>query len=88
MPAFLGSVESDLNTNLKWFWSILKLNSKSHTIPDRVSTPISASAFADLGNHTLLRSSAENPRETAFVIAPSLCKLFNKSLSTGSFPQN
>ena len=26
--------------------------------------------------------------ETASVIAPSLCKLFNKSLSTGSFPQN
>ena len=27
-------------------------------------------------------------KETASVIAPSLCKLFNKSLSTGSFPQN
>ena len=27
-------------------------------------------------------------QETASVIAPSLCKLFNKSLSTGSFPQN
>ena len=31
---FFGSVESDLNTNPKRFWSILKLNSKSHTIPD------------------------------------------------------
>ena len=41
----------------------LKLSSKSHTIPDRVSTPISASAFADPGNRTPLRSSAENPRE-------------------------
>ena len=29
---FLSSVESDLDTNLKRFWSILKLNSKSHTI--------------------------------------------------------
>ena len=27
-------------------------------------------------------------RETASVTALSLCKLFNKSLSTGSFPQN
>ena len=27
-------------------------------------------------------------KETASVIALSLCKLFNKSLSTGSFPQN
>ena len=62
---FLGSVESDLNTNVKRFLSILKLNSKSHTIPDRVSTPISASAFADPGNRTPLRSSAENPREIA-----------------------
>ena len=35
---FLGCVESDLNTNPKHFWSILKLNSKSDTIPDRVST--------------------------------------------------
>ena len=25
-------------------------------------------------------------KETASVIAPSLCKLLNKSLSTGSFP--
>ena len=62
---FLGSVESDLNTNLKRFWSILKLNSKSQRIRDRVSTPISASAFADRGNRTPLRSSAENPREIA-----------------------
>ena len=35
---FLGSVESDLNTNPKRFLSVLKLNSKSHTISDRVST--------------------------------------------------
>ena len=61
----LGSVESDLKTNLKRFLSILKLNSKSHAIPDRVSTPISASTFADPGNRTPLRSSAENPREIA-----------------------
>ena len=27
-------------------------------------------------------------KKTASVIAPSLCKLFSKSLSTGSFPQN
>ena len=27
-------------------------------------------------------------RETASVIVPSLCKLFNKSLTTGAFPQN
>ena len=27
-------------------------------------------------------------KETASAIAPSLCRLFNKSLSTGSFPQN
>ena len=27
---FLGSAESDPNTNPKCFWSILKLNSKSH----------------------------------------------------------
>ena len=27
-------------------------------------------------------------KETASVIAPSLCKLFGKSLSTDSFPQN
>ena len=62
---FLGYVESNLNRNLTRFWSILKLNSKSHTIPDRVSTPISASAFADPGNRMPLRSSAENPREIA-----------------------
>ena len=155
---FLGSAEFDLNTNTKSFLSILKLNFKSHTIPDRVSTPISASASADPGNRTPLRSSGENPREianlsnsyfasvfvhepplppsfgsaanapaspdmseltltvskvqsalealdvtkatapdkipakllkeTASVIAPSLCKQFNNSLSTGSFQQN
>ena len=62
---FLGSVESDLNTNPKRFLTILKLNSKSHTIPDRVSTPISASTSTDPGNGTPLRSSAENPREIA-----------------------
>ena len=50
---FLGSVESDLNTNLKCFWSMLKLNSKSHTIPDRLSTPILASASTEPGNRTL-----------------------------------
>ena len=62
---FLGSVESDLNTNPKRFLSILKLNSKSHTIRDRVSTPISTSASTVPGNRTPLRSSAENPREIA-----------------------
>ena len=62
---FLGAVESDLNTNPKRFLSILKLNSKSHTIPDRVSTPISASASTDPGNRTPLKFSAENPREIA-----------------------
>ena len=31
---------------------------------------------------------AKRLKETACVIEPSLCKLFNKSLSTGSFPQN
>ena len=64
---FRGSVESDVNTNPKLFLSILKLNSKSHTIPDRVSTPISASAFmiTDPGNRTPIRSSAENPRKIA-----------------------
>ena len=62
---FLGSVESDVNTNPKLFLSILKLDSKSHTIPARVSTPISASASTDPGNRTPLRSSAENSREIA-----------------------
>ena len=62
---FLGSVESDLSANPKRFLSILKLNSKSHTIPDRVSTLLSASASTDPGNRTPLRSSAENPREIA-----------------------
>ena len=37
---FLGSVESDLNTNPKRCFSILKLDSKSPSIPDRVSTPV------------------------------------------------
>ena len=37
---FLGSVESDLNRNPQRFLSILKLNSKSHTIPDRVTMPM------------------------------------------------
>ena len=60
-----GSVESGLNTNPKRFWSILQLNSKSHTIPGRVSMPISASASTDPGNRTPLRSSAENHREIA-----------------------
>ena len=73
---FLGSVESDLNTNLKRFWSILKLNSKSHTIPDRVSTPISASVFADPGNLTPLRSSAENPREIANLLNSYFASVF------------
>ena len=73
---FLGSVESYLNTNLKRFWSILKLNSKSHTIPDRVSTPISASAFADPGNRTPLRSSAENPREIANLFNSYFASIF------------
>ena len=31
---------------------------------------------------------AKLPKETASVIAPSLCKLFNKSLNTGCFLQN
>ena len=62
---FLVNVESDLNTNLKRFLSILMLNSKSHTIRDRVSTPILASAFVDPGNRTPLRSSAEHTREIA-----------------------
>ena len=54
---FLGSVESDLNTNPKRFLSILKQNFKSHTIPDRVSTAISASASTDPGYRTPLKSS-------------------------------
>ena len=62
---FLGSVESNVNTNPKRFWSILKLNCKSHTIPDQVSTPISASASADPSNRTSLRSSDKNPWEIA-----------------------
>ena len=95
---FLGSVVSDLNTNPKRFLSILKLNSKSHTIPDRVSTPISASASTDSGNCTPLRSSAENPREKtnlfnsyfASVFAhdtPNIWKLF-MTLSSGNPTQN
>ena len=47
------------------FLSISKLNSKSHTIPDPASTPMSASASTDPSNRTPLRSSAENPREIA-----------------------
>ena len=42
---FLGSVESDLNTNPKRFWSILKLNFKSHTIRDRVRLDANISQF-------------------------------------------
>ena len=56
---FLGSVESDLNTNPKRFLSMLKLNSKSHTIPDRVSTHPLTQVIV----RRQLRSSAENPRE-------------------------
>ena len=58
---FLGSVESDLNTNLKRFWSTFKQNSKPHTIPDRISTPISASASTDPGNRTPSPIHARNP---------------------------
>ena len=36
-----------------------------YNIPDRFSTPISASTSTDPGNHTPLISSAENPREIA-----------------------
>ena len=60
---FLGSVESHLNTNPKRFLLILKLNCRSHTIPDGVSTPISASTSTGPGYRTPLRSAAENPRE-------------------------
>ena len=84
---FLGSVESDLNTNLKRFWSILKLNYKSHTIPDQVSTPVSASAFVDPGNCTPLRSSAENPREIANLFKSYFASVFaddTRLLSSGS----
>ena len=73
---FLGPVESDLNTNPKRFLSILKLNSKSHTIPDRVSTPVSASASTEPGNRTPLRSSAENPREIANLFNSYVASVF------------
>ena len=141
------SVKSDLNTNPKRFWSILKLNSKSHTgnrtplrsaaeNPREIANlfnPYFASVFAhdtssplppppppssgsasnapaspDMSELTLTVSEVQSVlealdatkatrsvkfpakllKETASVIAPSLCKLFNKSLSAGSFPQN
>ena len=87
---FLGSVESELNINPKRFLSILKLNSKSHTIPDRVSTPISANASTDPGSRTPLRSSAENPREIANLFNSYFASVFghdtpsSPSLSSGS----
>ena len=76
LDEFLGSVESDLNTNPKRFLSILKMNSKSHTIPDRVSTPMSASASTDPGDRTPLRSSAENPREIANLFISYFASVF------------
>ena len=151
---FFGSLESDINSNPKRFWSILKQKSKSGNIPSRITMPVADGTPADLGTRCTLRSSAETPleianlfnayfasvftqndslddytyvssvdpvmteltftvnevqtilerldvtkatgpdripakliRETATVIAPSLCKLFNKSLYTGALPQ-
>ena len=81
---FLGSVASDLNTNSKRFWSVLKLNSKSCTIPDRVSTPISASASAYPGNRTPVRSSAENPREIANLFNSYFASVFARDTSSPS----
>ena len=75
---FLGSDESDLNTNPKCFFlSILKLNCKSHTIPDQVSTPISASASTDPGNRTPLRSSAKNLRKIANLFNSYVASVFS-----------
>ena len=142
---YLGSVESDFKSNPKRFWSLLRQNSKSRSVPHRISMASGPSgrikaegpnAIASLfnryfasvftesspefeelneiydSNQTALTdlsltndevravllsldvSKATGPdgiparllRETADVIAPSLCCLFNKSLSSGSIP--
>ena len=145
---YLGSVESDFKSNPKRFWSLLRQNSKSRSVPHRISMPSGpcgtsgrikaegpnaiaslfnryfASVFTESSlefeelneiydsNQTALTelsltndevravllsldvSKATGPdgiparllRETADVIAPSLCCLFNKSLSSGFIP--
>ena len=150
---FFGAIESDVNTNPKRFWSILKHNSKSRNIPNLVSMATTTNTTAGPDSQARTRTSAEDPqgianlfniyfvsvfspgdsheaptpppdepcmtelsltvpevqsilerldvtkatgpdgisarllKETASVIAPSLCKLYNKSLSLGVLPQ-
>ena len=131
---FFGAIESDVITNPKRFWSILKHNSKSRNIPNLVSmaTTTNSTAGPDSQARTTVFSpgdsheaptpppdescmtelsltvpevqsilerldvtkatgpdgiSARLLKETASVIAPSLCKLNNKSLSLGVLPQ-
>ena len=157
---YLGSVESEYKTNPKRFWSLLRLKSKSRSVPHRISMATGTEETDDTSS-TVPRTFAESPkaisnlfnryfasvftnnstnnsinsgnagsnicdmdqtapndirltasevqavlksldvskatgsdeiparllRETAEVITPSLCHLFNKSLSTGSIPR-
>ena len=148
---FFSSIEADMHTNPKRFWSILKTKSKSRSIPDRITmetttnaqavhdqarrcsadTPLGianlfnsyfASVFSQSATLKTPKCTAPEPttcqlmlavgevqtilesldvtkatgpdgipakllKETASVIAPSLCELFNKSLHTGTLPQ-
>lgn len=44
---FFGSLEPDINTNSKRFWTILKQNSKSPTLPNLVSAPVMSNTTDD-----------------------------------------
>lgn len=153
---FFSSLSSDLTSNPKRFWTVLKQRSKTSSIPDKISMATAANESAD-HNAPLTRINADSPlsianlfnqyftsvfttyyppydsntsrkpdnppnvmtditlterevlsvlesldvtkatgtdgiparilKETAAVIAPSLCSLFNKSLHTGMIPK-
>ena len=55
---YLGSVESDFKSNPKRFWSVLRQNSKSHSVPHRIS-------MASGPSRTSGRIKAEGPNAIA-----------------------
>ena len=60
---FFGSIESDVNTNPKRFWSILRHNSKSRAIPNCVSMATESNPITSATHRPPLESRLKIHRE-------------------------
>jgi hypothetical protein len=77
---FFKSMETEINKNPKRLWSILKNNSKSRTIPNGVSMPMTGLGSAVLDQQPQLRSSAaEKPQEIANLFNSYVISVFSPS---------